>query len=175
MRFLLYISLIAALLVGCSPKVIPAGYSKSEMPVWLPQLRDSVQTNNYRIMISRDNLNLSGIWLVKRMDESWRGTMMNEFGVKVFDFICTAKACELKNVIALANKWYIRKTLAEDVQFILEIDNPTYKAGRTAHRNQSNDTLTVTYKSKQLQRADNNEIVMHNKKRNLIYTFKKME
>jgi len=174
MRYLLFVSLAFVLLAGCSPKIIPA-ISKSDLRFWLPDLRDSVQRNNYRITISTGKMNITGIWVVKQMDESWRGIMMNEFGLKMFDFICTPKTCELKNVTVFANKWYIKKTIAGDVQFILEIDHPNYKKGRTAHRNWNNDTLTITGKSKTLQRFANGEMVMHNKKRGLTYSFRKME
>jgi len=175
MRFLIFVSLILGLLTGCSPKIVLVSNVKSDLHFWLPQLRDSIQKNDYRITISTDKFNISGIWVVKQMDDSWRGIMMNEFGLKMFDFICTANKCELKNVAALANKWYIRKTIADDMQFILEIDNSTYKKGRTAHRSRNNDTLTIAKKNKMLQRFATGEMVLYNKKRNLTYAFKKME
>ena len=171
MRFLLFVSLAFCLLAGCSPKIV----LKSDQQFWLPQLRDSLQRNDYRITIGRGSMNISGIWVVRRMNETWRGTMMNEFGLKMFDFICTAKGCELRNVAVLANKWYIKKTIADDLQFILEIDHPKYKKGTTAHRSMTGDTLTITDKNKMLQRFTNGEMAMYNKKRNLRYSFKKME
>jgi len=126
--------------------------------------------------ISKDNVNISGIWIVKLIDESWRGTMVNEFGLKMLDFTCTAKACKLLNVVAIMDKWYIKKTIARDVQFMLEIDNPAYKAGRKADRRMINDTLTISYKrEKLLQRFATGEMVMHNRKRNLTYSFKKID
>ena len=175
MRFLLFISLVLVGLTSCSPKTAPTSNVHSNLPFWLPQLRDDVQKNDYRITIYFGDANLSGIWVVRQIEQSWRGIMMNEFGLKMFDFICTANQCELKNVVALANKWYIRKTIANDLQFILEIDNPAYKKGRKAYRNSDNDTLTITHKNQVLQRFPNGEMVMRNNKRNLTYTFKKME
>jgi hypothetical protein len=175
MRYLLFVSLCFVLFAGCNPKIVPVSGFKSDHHFWTPQLRDSAQRNNYRITISRGEMNISGIWLVRQIDKSWRGRMGNEFGMQLFDFICTAKKCELKNVNVFANKWYIRKTIAADVQFILEIDNPTYKKGRTAHRSWNNDTLTISNKNKTLQRFATGEMVMYNKKRGLTYSFKKME
>ena len=175
MRYLLFVSLFLTLFAGCSPKVVPVSGFKSDLYFWLPQIRDSIKNNKYRITINTDKMDISGIWVVKRMDQSWRGTMMNEFGLKMFDFICTAKGCELMNVAALANKWYIKKTIADDVQFILEIDNSIYKKGRTAHRSRNNDTLTIANKNKMLQRFAIGEMVMYHKQRNLTYSFKKME
>ena len=147
----------------------------SDLRFWLPDLRDSVKNNNYRITINTGKMDISGIWVVRQMNESWRGILMNEFGMKLFDFICTAKECKLMNVTTFANKWYIKKTIADDIRFILEIDNPCYKEGRTVHRSVNNDTLTITSKNKMLQRFANGEMVMYNKKRGLTYTFRKME
>ena len=175
MRFLRFISycLFLGLLTSCSPKI--ATVSNIDMQhFWTPQLRDDTQKNDYRITISTDKFNIGGIWVVRQIDNSWRGIIMNEFGLKMFDFICTAKKCELKNVFAAANKWYIRKTIAEDIQFILEIDNPAFKKGRIAKRILDSDALTITHKNKILQRFPNGEMVMKNEKRNLTYSFRKI-
>ena len=176
MRYLTLVSLVLCLFAGCSPKIVPISSGKSDIPFWLPHLRDSVQRNTYRITISTDKMNISGVWIVKQVDEQWRGTMMNEFGLKILDFECSENRCTLKNVTALANKWYIKKTISEDIQFILEIDHPAFKTGRTTDKNWKNDTLTVTGKNgKILQRFANDEMVMYNKKRDLTYAFKRIE
>ena len=144
----------------------------SENHFWLPQLRDSVQMNRYRIAMSKDNMNISGIWVVMNVDGEWRGTMVNEFGMKMFDFTCNAKNCKLLNVVSVINKWHIRRTIANDLQFILEIDNPAYKTGRRADRHMSDDILIISYKkNKMLQRFASGEMLMHNRKRNLTYSF----
>jgi len=177
MRFLIFVSLAAhCLFTACSPKVAPISGNKPDITFWLPQQRDSIQRNNYRIIIDTDNINISGFWIVKRVDETWSGTMINEFGFKMFDFTCTAKKCKLLNVVAIMDKWYIKKTIAGDVQFMLEIDNPEYKTGRKTDRQHINDSLTISYKKeKMLQRFVTGEMTMHNRKHNLKYSFKKME
>ena len=175
MRFLLSVSIVFCLIAGCSPKVAPTGSRNSDIHFWQPQLRDSVQLNKYRMAISKDNMNISGIWIVKYVDDSWRGTMVNEFGLKMFDFTSTASACKLINVVAIIDKWHIKKTIARDVQFMLEIDHQAFKAGQKADRRRSNDTLTISYKNKMLQRFTTGEMMMHNKKHNLMYSFKKMD
>ena len=176
MRFLIFVSFAALFLfTACSPKVAPISGNKPDIAFWLPQQRDSIQRNNYRMMLNKDDINVSGIWIVKRVDETWSGTMVNEFGFKIFDFSCTANTCELKNMVAMMDKWYIKKTIANDVQFLLEIDHPAYKPGQKAARNRNNDTLTITYGKKSLQRFATGEMVMRNRKRNLTYSFIKME
>ena len=176
MKFLQFISfsLFLGLLTSCSPKIAAVSNIDTMQHFWTPELRDDEQKNDYRITISTDKFNISGIWVVRQIDNSWRGIIMNEFGLKMFDFICTARKCELKNVFAAANKWYIRKTIAEDIQFILEIDNPAFKKGRTAQRSFDNDTLIITHKNKILQRFPNGEMIMKNEKRNLTYSFRKI-
>jgi len=175
MRFLTFVSLALCLLAGCSPKLASVSGGKYDIPFWTPQLRDNVQTNRYRIAIVKDELNISGIWMVKRMDETWRGAMINEFGLKIFDFTCTANRCKIIHPVAMMDKWYIKKTIADDVQFMLEADNPAYKTGRTARRSLDNNTLTITNKNRMLQRLPSGEMAMYNKKRNLTYTLNKME
>ena len=176
MKFLQFVSfgLFWGLITSCLPKIATVSNIDTMQHFWTPQLRDDTQKNDYRINISTDKFNISGIWVVRQIDNSWRGIIMNEFGLKMFDFICTAKKCELKNVFTAANKWYIRKTIAEDIQFILEIDNPAFKKGRTAQRSFNNNTLTITHEDKLLQRFPSGKMVMNNKKRNLRYSFKKI-
>jgi len=175
MRFLLFVSLALCLSAGCSPKIAPTGSCNPDFHFWQPHLRDSVQVNRYRIAISKDNMNISGIWMVRYMDETLRGTIVNEFGLKMFDFTCTAGACKLINVTPMIDKWHIRRTIARDVQFMLEIDNPAFKAGQRADRSQSDDTLTVVYRKRMLQRMPNGEMKMQNRRHNLTYSFKKMD
>ena len=173
MKYLLFVSFALCLVAGCSLKTLPVSSYKPYIQFWQPLLRDSVQKNTYRIVFSTEKMSISGIWIMKYMDNSWRGTMVNEFGMKMFDFICTPCACELKNVVAMMDKWYIKKTIAEDLLFILEIDHPKCKIKKNSAL--SNDTLTISYKKKTLQRFANDEMVMHNKKRNLRYSFKKID
>ena len=175
MRFLLFANIALFLFAGCSPKIAPTVSRNPDFQFWQPHLRDSVQINRYRIAMSRDNMNISGIWLVRYMDETWRGTMVNEFGLKMFDFTCTARTCKLINVVALIDRWHIRRTIARDVQFMLEIDNPTFKAGQRADRTLNNGALTISHKNKLLQRFANDEMVMQNKRHNLTYSFNKMD
>ena len=47
------------------------------------------------------------------------GTIINEFGVKVFDFIFDNGKAKILNVIGPLDKWYIKKVLRGDFAFIL--------------------------------------------------------
>jgi hypothetical protein len=63
-------------------------------------------------------MNLSGILAVKRFGEEWRGSLVNEFGLKAFDFAVKKRRCRLLNTFALLNKWYIRKAIEGDLSFL---------------------------------------------------------
>jgi len=176
MRFLPFVSLALFLITSCSPKVALIGNQNSETIFWQPQLRDSVLINKYRMAMSRDKVNISGIWIVKLMEDSWRGALINEFGLKLFDFSCNADDCQLINVVKMMDKWYIKKTIAGDIQFLLEIDNPKFKPGKYAERRIRNDILSISYKKeKMLLQYTTGEIIMYNRKHKLKYSFKKIE
>ena len=47
------------------------------------------------------------------------GTIINELGIKIFDFTFRKKKMYILNVISPLNKWYIRKVLKKDFYYIL--------------------------------------------------------
>ncbi len=175
MKYLRYSSLLLCLLAACSaPKAVQK--EAAFLPFWNSQLLDTVEKNSFRITVEVSNANISGILITKRLDGIWKGTLVNEFGLKMFDFTCTPRKCELIHVVPMMNKWYIKKTIAGDVQFMLEIDNPAYKAGKEATRYREDDAFVVDWKGKKEFRCfPNQELVMKNKKRNITYTLKKMD
>jgi hypothetical protein len=63
-------------------------------------------------------MNMTGILIVKPAGDEWRGSMVNEFGIKAFDFIVKKQKCRLLNTVSLLNKWYIRKIIANDLSFL---------------------------------------------------------
>ena len=52
-------------------------------------------------------------------DNSIVGTVVNEFGVKAFDFTFSKGKAKVLNVVGPLNKWYIKKVLRGDFTFIL--------------------------------------------------------
>jgi hypothetical protein len=146
-----------------------------DMRFWISGMQNDNNRTDYRINVKTQKFEISGILIVARIDNSWRGIMMNEFGVKLFDFISTSKKCKLLNVFALADKWYIKRTLASDLQFMLEIDNSSFKKGRVSNRVMSKDILTITHKHKRLQRFPCGEFILYNEKRGLTYTLNTMQ
>jgi hypothetical protein len=145
------------------------------IPFWTPELMDSVKKNDFRMMLSTPKVNLTGICIVKQVNGDWRGSIMNEFGVKILDFVSTPEKCKLVHVISFLDKWYIKKVIASDIQFMMEIDNPAYRIGFQSYRSMAQDTLVVNYKKeKELQRYPNGEINYTNHKRSLTYFLNKI-
>jgi hypothetical protein len=175
MRYLSFISLFFGLLTACSS---PEKIAKSEEPAisfWTSELMDNVNKNDFRLLLSTPQANITGVFIVKQVDGEWRGTIINEFGLKILDFVSTPKEGKVMNVIPFIDKWYIKKTLAADIQFMMEIDNPAYRLGAKASRHWDKDTLVVNYKKeKELQRFPNGEIQYTNHKRALTYSLKKI-
>lgn len=84
------------------------------------------------------------------------GTLVNEMGVKAFDFTYADGKAKVLNVIAPLNKWYIRKVLQGDFAFILK------------HINEGKD---ADKKKRHLRRLPNGDIRMSNDRYKIYYTF----
>ena len=172
MRCLLFGSLFLCLLTACTPsRNTLQGEQTHPTTFWTSELRDPALKNEFRIVLATPKAEITGIFIVKQINGAWRGTLINEFGLKVFDFVSTSKKCELVNVISFLDKWYIRKVISSDIQYIIEIDNPDYFAEKQAHWTFVQDTLSVNYKNeKELRRFPDGKVEYMNNKRALHYT-----
>lgn len=92
----------------------------------------------YNMSIQRDALSITGICLMKRSDGRILGSVVNEFGIKAFDFTydTSKRKVKLQNVVGFINKWYIRKVLKGDLRYLFSYRVP---AQADPHR-----TLTVS-------------------------------
>ena len=75
---------------------------------------------------------LSGITIMVREADVYHGVLFNEFGITALEFTYQpqTKKVELIEVIAMLDKWYIRRVLKNDLQHVMENlmkGNPTYK------------------------------------------------
>jgi len=178
MRYFLLGSLFLCLFAACAPSknVVGAkGVKGTHTPFWTMELRDTTLKNDFRLLLSTPKADITGIFIVKKINNAWRGTIINEFGIKVFDFVSTSKKCELMNVISFVDKGYIKKVIASDIQFIMEIDNPDYNHGIQSNRELISDTFTVNFRNKkEIKRFPDGEIKYKNKKRALNYTLHKI-
>ena len=170
------VSSIILLFTGCvttarvtqSPDVSPAN-----TPLWTEELRDDININRYQVDIQVKGNHITGIAMLKKSDEGWRGALMNEFSVRAFDFIVTPKKCELLHTIAMLNKWYIRRTIAGDLHFLFEIDNPdvAFQKKTVRYIEPDGSLMVIHYqKKKSVRRMPDNKLTVNNLKRNIVYS-----
>jgi hypothetical protein len=100
--------------------------------------------------------------------------MINEMGAKAFDFRVLAAKCELLNVISMMDKWYIKKTVADDLYFFIHIDNPDAPFHKRLERFEQNGNRVVYFKKKQVVIGQDGSVMLVNKRRNLLYELRKM-
>jgi hypothetical protein len=195
MRYLLLSSLFFFLFAACTSSKKLVTRKKTTTPIatfeyvdsnnhqiisvrqhfWTDELLDKTKKNDFRISISTPKANITGIFIVKQIDGKWRGSIINEFGIKVLDFESSAEKCKLMNVISFIDKGYIKKVIASDIQFIMEIDNPNYSLHTKTKKYWSKDIWIVNYKNmKELRRISNDLVEYENVLRKLKYSLVKI-
>ena len=81
---------------------------------------DSAMTYEYHLTMQVRGHEITGICMMSQSaDHGIMGTVINEFGMKAFDFIYDNGKVQLLNIVAFLDKWYIRKVLKKDLAFIL--------------------------------------------------------
>jgi len=174
MKYFLVSSLIL-LFTGCAATsgIKQNAYaSPADSRLWTGELRDNENINRYQVAIQAKGNHITGICMLKRSDEGWRGTLINEFGVKAFDFIVTPQKCELLNTISLLNKWYIRRTIADDLHFLFETDNPdvAFQKKTVRYHEQDGSLVIRLKKKKSITRMPDNRLTLRNQKRKIVYS-----
>jgi hypothetical protein len=115
---------------------------------------DAGATSGYQTRIRVGQAEITGVLIVKYMHGEWRGSLINEFGVKAFDFVATERKCRLLHAVPFLDKWYIRRTLESDFTFLFR-DAPNGKAT----------------KNKRLTQTAGGAFVLKNEKRHIEYVF----
>jgi hypothetical protein len=147
-----------------------------EARIWTDELRSDGLKNSYRVKIQAKNTVISGICLLKKSGDEWRGVVMNEFGAKAFDFIVTAHGCKLQNIFPAMDKWYLRRTIAADMYFLVAVDDPAASFQKKTRRYARTQTLyAVCGRKKTLARRNDGTLTMENHTHHIVYTFRKME
>ena len=118
-RFLLLISLIFYLFS------ISLNIARAQESVVVNQkpLLDSLGVKEkYATTIELPNGYLSGISVIKRETLCYRGVLFNEFGITALEFTYDAykKKIRFVQLIAMLNKWYIRRLLKKDLPYVME-------------------------------------------------------
>ena len=73
------------------------------------------------VEISFEKGGITGVCLLRKEEQTVSGTIMNEFGIKVFDFVYYRQRDKLRlfNVIEMLDKWYIRRVVRRDLKQVL--------------------------------------------------------
>lgn len=119
---------------------------------------ESLPTQKCAFDITMERGHITGILITRCSGDTIVGTMINEFGVSALSFIYDTKRNKIKlqDVMAMLNKWYIKRVLKKDLSYAIHI------------------IYDIEYK------PDKNYIVTHtphetsitNKKRKITYTFR---
>lgn len=98
---------------------------------------DSVHHREYTVQMNVRGREVTGICVVElRPGGEVVGTMMSDFGTKIFDFVHRDGKTKVLNLMKPIDRWYIRRVLRRDFGFIItkllcrRVDTPV--KGRTA-------------------------------------------
>ena len=177
MKYILFF-ILTFILVGCA-SVTPAvkrgaTATKSSSVVWTQDLRSDSIINRYHVTLKTPDNSITGICIMKKSGDEWRGTLINEMGAKAFDFVVTDGKCELLNVISMMDKWYIKKTVAADLYYLFNVDNPKASFSKQLERFEQGENLVVNLKKKQILVEPNGSVLLMNNRRNLQYELRKL-
>ncbi len=127
-RFLLWISLWFTAMSAAAQTVWTDG---------APFVFDAERKACYALYLKSPKADVTGISVIRREENRLLGSVVNEFGLKAFDFVYDARRQRVKllNVAAMLDKWYIRKVLKKDLRFLFSC--------RTKRRAGSSRTLST--------------------------------
>lgn len=145
------------LLLACWPC---CAISAQEAGNKLTQEGDTV-TKEYQLLMKVRGHEITAICVMNvTSDNRIIGTVVNEFGVKSFDFTYADGKAKVLNVIGPLDKWYIRKVLKGDFSFFLS----NYEQGKN-----------VVKKKRKLTAMPNGDIIVTNERYDINYTFSPMK
>lgn len=135
----------------------------------------------YRVDINFGEAWVSGILMVRDEEDMRRGTMMNEFGIRAFDFEVTPRSAKLDNVMPMMDKWYIRREIAADLQLLFWVGYDDYERRHKCDQvlSGSNDDgsygCTAYFGRKSVGRSVSGgdvSVTLRNERRNITYTLR---
>ena len=122
--------------------------------------KDSVISKEYSLITQIRGQEITGICLINiSLGTGVVGTVINEMGVKAFDFSYSNGKVNIFNIVNPLNKWYIRKILKKDFWFILSnLDETGY-------------FKDAVWKNRTLVQTSDNKIVVDDNRYKITYTF----
>ncbi len=113
---------------------------------------------------------ISGITIAKFRNDTIRGVLMNEFGVKAFQFTIVGNDCKISQPISQLNKKYILRTLQQDFAFAFAIQK-TGDAPYSVQKIQNSTERIVNNKKTGELICQSDTVIMNNTQRGIRYTF----
>lgn len=120
MKALRFISSLFLVLTSCSNFICknPQTENTSYIGI-LTSFIDTANVIKFKSRISYKTSEISGILILKKINETTlAGGLINEFGLKGFDFIITENKAKLGYVFKNLDKWFIRRKLETDLHFL---------------------------------------------------------
>ena len=189
-RYLRFISLLLLVFLPCSASSTSVGLNDktlpfSHYPLSFSEAYESVATDHktlfyrlpprtrvyeYRLSAQiRDN-EITGICILNvDADNIIVGTIVNEFGVKVFDFSYANGKVKIFNVIHQLDKWFIKRILRKDFLFFLS--NFRQDERTNAINGNANAERTILEKKRSMRQTADGKIIVCNNKYKIMYTF----
>ena len=115
-----YLLLISILLLSLASLTVQA---QDSLIVQQAPLLDSIGCKTrYATTIELSKGYLSGITIMVREADVYHGVLFNEFGITALEFTYDPqkKKIKLEQVIAMLDKWYIRRVLRNDLRCVME-------------------------------------------------------
>ncbi len=113
----------------------------------------------YNVTIDFRKANITGICILKfDADGEIKGAIVNEFGIHAMNFTVSADRQNVKlvDVISFMDKWYIKKVVRGDLQYLFSA---------------TTDTLGKEQGRRKVERQDDKSITMSNLKYDITYNF----
>lgn len=99
-------------------------YASEERESFFPATEG--QRREYAVTMNFGQAHLTGVCVMKYLHGELIGTLMNEFGVRACDirYDPDRRRVELTNLLILLDRWYIRKTLRQDLLLLFQNQAP---------------------------------------------------
>jgi hypothetical protein len=127
---------------------------------------------------------ISGISIIKSHGDTISGAFVTEFGLKGFEFNLYNNRCRVFNLMSKLDKWYIRKTLENDILMIFnryQSTNINYISGKQYElKTDKNKILSISRTEHKKNTGflifENDSVfLMQNIKLNIKYNFQRLE
>jgi len=133
--------------------------------------------------ITFSQAHISGISIIKSHGDTISGAFVTEFGMKGFEFNLYNNRCNVFNMMSKLNKWYIRKTLQNDILMIFNHYQPAninYISGKKYELNIEKNKILSVLRTEHKENTgilifENDSVfLMKNLKLNIRYNFQQL-